>query len=57
MNSKGYLVRRFALAALRCDLSYFFIAFRCFFDNLFDTFCCCLASFRDRRIFSAVLVR
>jgi len=57
MNSKDYLVRRFALAAFRCDFSYVLIAFRCFFDNFFDTFCCCLASFRDRRIFSAVLVR
>ena len=56
-NAKGYLVRPFFLAALRRALSYFFIAFRCFFDIFFSTFCCCLASFLDRRIFSAVVVR
>jgi hypothetical protein len=55
-NAKGYLVRRFFLAEFRRALSYFFMAFRCFFDILFSTFCCCLASFRDRRIFSAVVV-
>src|ERR1700674_3588739 len=55
---ESYLARRLAfLAALRRAFSYFFIAFRCFFDIFFSTFCCCLASFRDRRIFSAVVVR
>jgi hypothetical protein len=56
-SANGYLVWPFFLAAFRRALSYFFIAFRCFFDIFFSTFCCCLASFRDRRIFSAVVVR
>jgi hypothetical protein len=54
INSKSYLARRFALAAFRCALSYFFIAFRCFLSAFFNIFCWSFAAFRDRRIFSAV---